>query len=217
MVRPTLDPGQARLLLEKVQADSSLAPSQRRRARQLRTASTNPEIVLERLQRQAIEVLPTLDRRLPATSLCRAVTAAAFRTYHAKPEVKEAFLTSSDFVRYVESQGDKAGTLRDFLRDDSVLFPWQRSWLAEAHKLNGLDGAAVSQALELEKDPPFVIFHFEVQGMVDNGVLVRRPCSLDSVLGPNLQWRPTGLVSGIQEFVDGDVPVEALADLEWRA
>lgn len=203
-------------MIEKVETDQTIDNAQRSHARRLRAGVADPALVLSRLQKQARAYLPTINRHIPTTALCRTVTAESFRMHLAKPEVREAFTTSADFVVYVQSFSDKSRALTEMLTPEIELFSWERSWLSESRKLRGLNGQELSLALELEKDPPFVLFNFEVAQLASSGVLIRTPCSLDSVLGPNPQWRPGGPMSGIDEFVDGDVPFDALTSLEWR-
>lgn len=203
-------------MIEKIESDGTLDNAQRSHARRLRATVADPALVLSRLQKQARAYLPRIARHVPTAALCRAVTAESFRMHLAKPEVREAFTTSADFLVYVHSFEDKSSALLEMLTPDIELFSWERSWLADSRKLRGLNGQELSLALELEKEPPFVLFNFEVEQLRSSGVLIRTPCSLDSVLGPNPQWRPGGPMSGIDEYVDGDVPFEALTNLEWR-
>ena len=60
-----------------------------------------------------------------------------------------------------------------------------------------------------------VIFEFERDTLLALGLQVRRPNSLDSVLGPNYQWRESGLASGVPEYVDGNIPRAALSRITW--
>lgn len=217
MAAEALDVGGARLLVEKVRRDRTLDERYRRRAARLAPMSDKPALVLARLQRTAREVLPGLPRRPPATDLARVVTAAVFLRYHALPEVREAFLSAEDFIRYVDAQPDKSTFLRQVQSKNEPLFPWDRSWMADWHAVRGLTGVDLDRALELDKRPPFVVFVFPRSACAAYDITVRRPCSLDSVLGPHLQWREGGPLSGLEEYVDGDLAAAAVSDLHWVA
>jgi hypothetical protein len=206
----------ARLLLSKVRRDRILEPRFRRRAQRLLLHVDQPTLVLARLQRAAGEALPDLPRRAPTTDLARAVTADTFLRYHCRADFRDAFLSVDDFIAFMAAQPDKRSVLRSALSSNASIFPWSRSWLAEYAPLIGLSGHDASLVLELDKEPPLVLFVFRLGDMTRNDVTVRPPCSLDSVIAPNLQWRETGLVSGVPEYVDGDVPLAALTELEWR-
>lgn len=204
-------------MLEKVRGDRSLPVTIRSRAWKIAADVTRPARSLQKLQGLAEETLPLVERELPTTGLTRIVSAGTFWKHHASNEVREAFTTVDDFVQYLITSDDPSGELHRMLAPDSPVIPWQRSWLAPTGRIRGLDGRSLIAALELGADaePPFVAFHLPLQQMIASGVLVRPPCSLDSVLGPNPQWSPTGLASGIDEFVDGDVPLAAVGHVEW--
>lgn len=204
-------------ILDKVRRDRRLARADRTAAARLTAQADRPALVLERLQQRAYDRLPSFARDTPVCDLVRVVTVSTFLMYHAKPEIREAFTTSIDFALYVADSEKPSERLYECLSDAPILFHWTRSWLADARPLMRLDGRSISAALELEKEPPFVVFFFELPKLLAADVLVRTPNALDSVLGPNPQWRPGGPVSGVAEFVDGDVPRAALTRVEWRA
>lgn len=205
----------ARLLVEKVRRDNLLPPRYRRRAQQLAPLLHSPALVLERLQGFAAEALPGLPRSSPTADLARVITAATFWRYHCRAEARAAFLTANDFVQAVNSESDAGRFLAQCLTDNEPLTSWQRSWLAEHRAVKGLSGRRVDRALELGKSPPFVMFVFSLADCRSHNITVRRPCSLDSVLGPNLQWNAAGLSSGLAEFVDGDLPRAAVSRIGW--
>ncbi len=209
-----LTPNEALLLVNRVGQDRSLEERYRRRASRLLARVDEPALVLRRLQQSAREALPTLPRTAPTAALVRAVTAGAFWQHHAQPVVRDSFLTGEDFARYVGTAPDPGDTLRHFLAPNPLLVEWQWSWLAELVHIRALTGTQISQALELNQSPPLVLFIFAREDLLREGVTVRKPNSLDSVLGPHLQWRAGGPLSGVREYVDGSVPLAALSTIE---
>ena len=216
MAGTVLSRADALTLIDKVRHDPSLSPLERRRAGELRRHASRPAVVLERLQREARTVLPRRPKQVSTVPLIRVVTAATFRSYLARPEVRESFTTTADFILFIDSQSDPDAVLMEALRQDPVVFPWERSWLAEESAVRGMGAVELNAALELDQNGPFVVFHFSVANMSAQGVTIREPCSLDSVIGPNLQWRPSGPLSGVREYVDDDIPRAAVTSLEWR-
>lgn len=206
----------AKGLIDKVRRDPQLPSRLRRNIVRLAARTADPAILIPRLQRLAVDQWRDLPREAPRYDLLRVVPAHTFWAHHAKPEVRASFTTVDDFAAYVSSADDPSGLLMEFLADDHISIPAERSWLAEAEPLRRMNGYETSQALEIDKEPPLVVFHFPLDRLLDNDVSVRRPCSLDSAVGPNFQWREEGLASGIQEFVDGDIPRECVGHLEWR-
>lgn len=202
------------MMLQKVRADSTLSDSLRGRFRRL-TGPVAPAQALQRAQVFAREELPKLPREEPTGSLGRVLSASTFLRYASKPEVRDTFTTVDDFIRFVESGDNGESVIWDFLTPGPVVFPWERSWLAELAPLRGLTGAEIVRALEITSDPPFVLFELSVKTMREANVTVRTPCSLDSLLGPNPQWRPGGPASGIREYIDGDVPRTAISAVRW--
>ncbi|HJQ07310.1 MAG TPA: hypothetical protein VJ872_17805 [Nocardioides sp.] len=208
---------QTAVILEKVRNDRGLAARVRTLAWRTASDVSQPAQALRRLQTLAEETLPHEPRDTPTTGLSRVVTAGTFLRHHTRLAVREAFATTDDFVRFVETSDNPNQELADALTDDVTIFPWQRSWLAPTQQIKRLDGRALIAALELGSSvsPPLIRFNLPLRRMIDTGVMIRRPCSLDSVLGPNPQWSSSGLASGVEEFVDGDVPLAAVGSVEW--
>jgi hypothetical protein len=206
---------EALALLQKVRRDTRLPTPVRRRAATLAGSGAEPAVVLASLQQIAELYLPLLPRTVPDQSLARVTTAATFLRFYSKPEVRDAFVSVVDFVAYVRGEREPSQFLTSALTPNDPLFMWQRSWLAPARQVRGLSAEDTLKALEMTGEPPIVIFEFDREALLESGVQVRQPNSLDSVLGPNYQWTPTGLLSGIPEYVDGDLPRSALSRLSW--
>jgi len=206
----------AKGLIDKISRDADLSPDVQRVVGRLSANIADPDILIPRLQQLASDLWRTLPRELPRYDLLRVVPAHTFWAYLAKPSVRATFTTVEDFSIYVGTSDDPSELLMAFLADDPITFLAERSWLAEAAPLRRMTGEELSRALEIDRDPPLVVFHLPLDRLLLNGVTVRKPCSLDSAVAPNLQWRETGLASGIQEYVDGDIPRSCIDPIEWK-
>jgi hypothetical protein len=182
----------------------------------LGTRVDQPAILVSRLGKIAQRYLPTLGRAVPSTSLAKVLTADTYWRFYSKPEVRDAFLTSDDFVRYVDGQANPDLFLLEGLTGIDPLIAWERSWLTRAAPLRTLTSDETIRALEMTGNGPLVIFEFERADLVSSGVTIRNPCSLDAALGPHYQWRPEGPLSGLVEYIDGPIPHSALTRTVWR-
>lgn len=205
------------VLLEKVREDRRLPQHLRERVRRAAGDLEHPSRALSRMQELARRELPNLPRARPRVGLARVVTAGTFLRHHTEPTFRETFATTDDFVRYVSTSDQPDAELWNNFSVAPIAVPWERSRLAPLALLEGRSGGQLIQALELGSDaePPFVLLRMPLRRLLQTGVAVRPPCSLDSSLGPHWQWSPTGLASGIDEYVDGDVPRAAIASLKW--
>jgi hypothetical protein len=209
-------PLDAGTLLDKIGRDPHLGADLKRSISRLAATTPDPAILIPRLQRVAQELWTTFPRWSPRHDLIRVMPARTFLAHHSRPEVRAAFTTVGDFVTYVGSSDQQSELLMSFLSEDHLLIPMERSWLAEAELLVNLTGQQLSQTLEIDKDPPLIVFFFPLDRLIDAGITVRNPCSLDSAVAPNFQWRDDGLASGIREYVDGDIPRSCVLRIDWR-
>lgn len=207
---------QALALLLKVRRDTKLPEPVRRRAGLVAGPAPEPALVLASLQSSARALLPTLPRTDPAESLARVTTAATFLRYYSTPEARDSFQSVDDFLVFIATHHDPSAFLLSILTRNDPIFGWDRSWMAPSRQLRGLSAEDVLRALEMVGKGPLIVFEFDRDALLASGVQTRTPNSLDSVLGPNYQWRETGLASGIPEYVDGDLPRSALSRLSWR-
>lgn len=207
----------ASALIRKVEADRTVPPAVRRLTTRVAGTYEDPILAIRRLQVEAVKHLPVMARRPARQPLARVVTAATFLRHYTSPSYRDAFSTPRDFVAFVASAEDAESVLMDALTTVDPLFSWRRSWLTPERSVAGRSAAALLGDLEMPGEPPVVIFKFSVTSMSATGVDVRPPCALDAVLGPNYQWRPGGPASGVDEFVDGNIPRAALTAIEWRA
>lgn len=207
----------ASALIRKVEADRAVPPVVRRLTARVAGTYEDPILAIRRLQAEAERHLPAMARHPARQPLARVVTAATFLRHYTNPTYRDAFSTPEDFVAFVGSGDAPEKVLQDALTTADPLFSWRRSWLTPARSMAGRSASALLGDLEMPGEPPVVIFRFSLASMTFAGVDVRPPCALDAVLGPNYQWRSGGPASGVDEFVDGDIPRDALTAMEWRA
>ncbi len=216
MTAPQADRDLAGMLRSKVAKDPVLPERLRRLGQRTGPEYDDPVLALLRLQEEALVFLQQLERRPSRQPLARLLTASTYLRWYTKPEYRDAFQTPEDFIAYVDTTAQPNETLRQTLTVSSPLFSWHRSWLTSERHIARKDGAQLLHDLEMPGEPPVIICHFSLDSLARAGVDVRLPCSLDAVLGPHYQWRPGGLASGADEFIDGNIPLEALSYLEWR-
>jgi hypothetical protein len=205
----------ASVLLSKVRADSSLPDRIRRQAARLARNIDRPAFVLDRLQRMAVDYLPTLPMDAPREALARVVTPDTFLRHYSNPETRDAFISADDFLNFAFSAANPGTFLKNSLTRNEPLFSWQRSWLTPWSQVRGRSGGEILRDLEMPGSGPVILFEFGRDHLFSTGVTIRTPCSLDSVLGPNFQWREGGPASGLKEYVDGDLWQKTLTSLHW--
>ncbi len=66
-----------------------------------------------------------------------------------------------------------------------------------------------------DRRPPFVLFRLTPERMAAAGMRIRRPNALDAAASQQPQWNPAGLAIGA-EYVDLDVPIEAVEEILWK-
>ncbi len=207
----------ALLFIDRVEEDAALAPPIRRAARSLRhLAIDSPALAMERLEAAALRYLPGVDRTPPETDLVRAVELRTFFEYHLDGTVKAAFRTAEDYRSFIEEEVDPDATLLSHLSNDPITIRWHHSWLTRETDIAGMNGIQTVRVLEMRQRPPLVVFQLSLADMLASGVTIRTPCSLDTVLGRHVLWRPSGLGGQAREYVDGDIPRSAVTSLEFR-
>ena len=210
------EPSEVLGLAAKIAADPVLPPRLRRETTRSLATAEEPALLLRRLQVDAEQYLPTIARSVPTADLSKVVSVDSFIRHYAKPEYRDTFDTPESFAQYVESSTDSDSLLGEAIATPPILLKWYRSWLTPTRSLTGKGGSQLIQDLEMRGEPPVVLLHFSRTSLIRAGVTVRVPCSLDAVPGQNYQWRPGGPASGLTEYIDGDVPSDALSGIEWR-
>lgn len=216
MAALTVSTDQVEGLKRKILDDPDLDASPRAAISRLRPTA-DPALTMEKLQRVALLDWHNPPRHEPAFDLARVVMADTFFHFHLDPLLHSNFITARDFIAYVSSKGDPGSWLLQHLSPEPVVFAFNRSWLTPYDDIAGLAGDAISTALELEKDPPFVLFKLSAATLREASVSIRVPRALDAAPGPNFQWRQGGPLSGVREYVDGDIPRSCVTDIEWIA
>ena len=203
-------------MLAKIDADRSLPGPLKRRAMLLESRVDQPALVVNRLQKIALDYLPTLPRTEPTAALVKVLSADTFWRHYSRPEVHDAFLTADDFSSFVERRTDPDGFLNDSLTLFDPVIAWERSWLTTVVALRGLSAEETIRVLEMNANSPVVLLEMSRASLVAAGVTIRHTCSLDSVLGPHYQWREGGPISGAPEYIDGPIPRAAVTSTVWR-
>jgi hypothetical protein len=160
---------------------------------------------------------PRLQTQPPPDALCRCITLGTFYFHHLDTATRAFFADSADFASHVKQSSDPANELTSLLAPAQVLFPKIHTWMARCKDLEGLAGIELRRALALQgTEPPYIVFRLSRDHLVQGGVAIRRSTALDAIPNRIAYWDPDGLPTGIQEFVDGDIPLSALEAIEWR-
>jgi hypothetical protein len=205
------------LFFARVESDSTLNPNLKRIVPPLRRlAVTDPPLAIARLKAAADHYLPGLPRSEPTSALVRSVDYSRFWEFHLDPAIKARLRTPEDFRRYMDSLADPDAALMAHLSMNPTIVPSAHSWLSRHVDIAGRTADEVVTILAVKQSPPLVIFHFTVGDLLRSRVTIRKPCSLDAVLGDHELWSAAGLASGAEEYLDGDIPRSAVTGLEWR-
>lgn len=177
--------------------------------------SESPGWALEEIKRIAAERAAALPKAVPTKDLFRCVPASTVQRHMAGDEWRS--INPDAYLQAAGDSGDPASFIRSTIPDNKVIFPADRSWLIDAPSLVGLATDELRDRLELRPDsrPPFVIFRLTPGRMKVAGVRVRKPSALDAAASQQPQWTPTGLAIGA-EYVDLDVPIEAVEEILWK-
>lgn len=204
---------QARELVRIVSSDTTLAAGVRHRALDLGPlAGLNPDLALTRLRELRDEVVPHLPSVNPAVDYARCVSIELFWRKNLSAARKAYFSTAEDYRRALEAEADPASRLWSDLGADPIV-PAPNSWLLPLADVAGLSGAQTKLRLNMNQEPPYVVFVFSVARMLAAGVTVRVPCGLDAVPSRLLQWFRENVPD---ERIDGDLLRSALERIEWR-
>lgn len=199
-------------------ADTAATPDHlRSRLRALSgDAADSPALVLEQLTSIARAEIARMSTEPPDTILYRATSLETFQCYCVQQEWRPPGVGFEEFRRYVAVQNDPGGFLLSTVDARSTVFPAAHSWLVASQTLAELSGAGLVVALQLDKQaPPFALCVLSPERMNAAGVRVRRPTAMDAILGRHTVWTAEGVPGG-QEYVDLDVPGEAIEAVLWR-
>lgn len=204
------------VMVEKVALSRDLPSRFTVDARRLRSLLPDGAIrVQERLRQLAEEFADEAVYEAASTDLFKCVPVLTVHRWMTAPAWEQ--VDPRMYVLEAESSGDPAGFVRSTIPVGKVIFPRRHSWLIDSPAVLTLDSRQLGVALELldEQQPPFVIFRLAAEGMRAFGVEIRRPNALDAAAAGQPQWNPEGLAIG-QEYLDKDVPIEAVEELVWK-
>lgn len=178
-------------------------------------ADRNPAWAADRLRRIASPYLSTLPYRKASHDLYRCVPVQTVHR-HMTDAAWQA-ISPLAYRRRAEAAADPAAFVRSTIPPRKVIFPSLNSWLIDASSVRTMNASELHDRLELgaDRQPPFVLFHLTVQLMAANGVEIREPTVLDAAAGGQFRWSPAGLSIGA-EYVDRDVPIEAVEEVLWK-
>jgi hypothetical protein len=206
------------ILISRVVADHNLNREVRREAEGLLPLiDQNPALAETRLEALYNRVVPALLTHPPTEDLCRCVPIRSFFLYHVTDDARSDYRDSIDFGQEVAARPDPARFLKTLLRRDAPLFRAAHSWMVGYSGVQHLDGVEIKRALALnDTHPPYVIFLMTREKLLAAGVGVRPSTALDAVPAGITYWDADGLPTGLDEYVDRDIPYAALERLEWR-
>jgi hypothetical protein len=204
-------------LFQLVKRDPGLPSDVRRRASRLwATFGSNPDLAVAALDELSRRVAKELPRSAASTPLGRCVTVEVYWRFHLESHIQAFFVTPHDYRRHIEDSDDPARLLSQHLSESRITFPMEHSWLSPWDQIAGLDGATTQRRLRLGNPPPYVVFRLSRSSLQRNSVTIRRARSVDAVLGHHVEWDLAGPSRGVQEFIDGDIPRDAIEEFEWR-
>lgn len=175
----------------------------------------SPGWVLEEIKRIAAELAATLPTEAPSNDLFRCVPASTVQRHMANDEWRST--SPEAYLRAATASGEPGAFIRSTIPAGKVIFPADRSWLIDAPIVVDLESDELRDRLEMRPDrrPPFVVFCLTSGRMAAAGVRTRRPNALDAAASQQPQWNPAGLAVGT-EYVDLDVPIEAVEEILWK-
>lgn len=207
----------AAAVIEMLLEDGEVPDVVRRLARSLRPdASDHPHLVIDRLQRASAATSYPFGS--PAADLAKVVTLERYWNHYASRDVKAYFPDSVAYRSYVERQADPGLRLMADLKPEYPLIPARHSWVTSHDLVAHSPGRSLVQDLELEPgtEPPLAVLVIPADRARNLGVQIRRPRATDAVGTNQFQWRLGGLASGLPEWVDRDIPRDAVSSVLWR-
>lgn len=103
---------QARELVRIVSEDPGLAPRVRRRARRLALLrASNPDLVVEGLEKLRRDTVPSLSVSVPTCSYARLISVETYWRYNLDPATRRRFVTPEDYRSFVDTDPDPAQLL----------------------------------------------------------------------------------------------------------
>lgn len=209
----------ARVLVDLVIRDDNLPEPLRLRVAQLEDlVDQHPDLAIAHLEQEASQYAAWAHYTQPRARLMKAVSVDSLWQHYIDDQVKANFPDPEGYRRYLDWLPDAAGQVEQDLKASDALIPAPYSWLAPY--ADTVDRSAWELIVDLElapsTRPPLVLLVLRNTGLETLGIGVREPRATDAVPGRQIQWRPTGLDSEIDEFIDRDIPVAAIERVELR-
>lgn len=173
-----------------------------------------PATMKRRIDRWSQRIIGQILPHLPTEDYVRCISYDALFDYYILNSVQQHYRTSIEYLEaLLERSADPASIIWDDLQRP-ILVPARHSWLIPASDVNSNDVEAIRAQLQIQGNPPFLVMEFSRTRMVECGLYVRQPCSIDAIRTSQLQWTPGGVPN---ERIDGDIPFVALGSLRWIA
>ena len=171
-----------------------------------------PETIEDRIEEWAFQVIGNIQAHSPSVDYARCISYDTLFDHYIDTTVQDGYDDSQQYLQHIlELPSDPTSTIWADLRRP-ILVPARYSWMIPAHDLTSEDATTIKNQLQILSDPPFLLMEFSGAEMIQCGLDVRRPCSLDAIRSNQLQWTPNGVPN---ERIDGDIPFAALKDLRW--
>lgn len=176
------------------------------------TSHLAPEIIEDRIEDWSDGVIGNISPHSPAEDYVRCISYHTLFEHYIQPTAQNAYGTSDEYLQYLlEVSHDPTSTILSDLRRP-ILVPARYSWLIPASELTSNEAVIVKQQLQILSDPPYLVMEFSSARMIQCGLDVRQPCSIDAIRTSQFQWTPNGVP---KERIDGDIPFVALRGLRW--
>lgn len=205
-------------LVDLVLADTGLPEELRHRVSPLRElAEQHPDLAIARLEAEAEAFSAGARYEAPTAQLAKAVTVESFWEHYTDEAVKALIPDPETYRRQLAAAVDP-GRMATLDLKQGNLVPASHSWFAQYDAVGGLSGSELINALELGvgRRPPLLLLVLREEGLDGLGIGIRAPHATDAAAAKQTQWRIGGLASGIDEFIDRNIPAEAVERIEWR-
>ena len=203
---------QARELIRILKDDCSLPEQAHHRAGRFTSLiASDPDVALELLEELHRDIVTYLSMHSPTTDYVRFLGLENFWRFNLDRAVKRRFRHYEVYQSYIQMAPNPAEYLEQHLGTDQIV-PAINSWLVPANEVAVLTGEQAQRFLNSNQKPPYVVMLFSVAKMKDAGMLIRKPCGIDTIPKRLTQWHPDNVPG---ERIDRDIPRSALAKIEW--
>ena len=199
-------------LIEMVLGDRMLPDCVHRQVRSMeRSEREDSELVVKQLRSIRSRLEQHLEFDPPDCDYARVTPVGALWEFNLSDRCLAMHKSAEAYRVHLLDTTGKAEVPKADMREEPAV-PGVHSWLIPAEHIKGLSGERIKSLLQLAHDPPYVVFKFSKQLLVEHAVELRPPNALDAACGGHSQWMREA-VQG--ERVDRDIPIEALAEVTW--